>query len=248
MYPLTHIYFARKALGFLDDAVVLGSVAPDIIVVTGLEWRFSHTRGLKFWQHFQQENKALRHFSLGLITHGIEPKGLDYYSDKQYKDFEKGYCFEKARPLVHSVVKACCLPAEDGWWKAHNFVEMGSELYIYEKQPALLTLLRQAHANTALVRQLIGALSPLLGKSELSLQKAFAVFRAAAEEPFELRRMVLRYQRQIIHRYNVAAVDLPACKEIVLKGKELIMPDLEDFFLDVKKLMSPVWKEICDEG
>ncbi|NLJ57069.1 MAG: hypothetical protein GX334_08515 [Firmicutes bacterium] len=249
MYPLTHIYFARKALGFLDDAVVLGSVFPDIIVVTGLDWKLSHTRGLKFWQRCsQQGNKALRNFSLGVITHGIEPKGLDYYSDKQYKDFEKGYCFEKARPLVNSVVKACRLPADDGWWKAHNFIEMGVELYIYEKQPELLALLRQAHANTALIRQLVCTFSPLLGKSKLSLQKAFAVFRAAAEEPFALRRMVLRFQRQVVHRYNVASIDLPACKEIILRGKKLIVPDIEAFFLNVKKMMSPVWKEIWDEG
>lgn len=230
MYPLTHIYFAHKALGFLDDAVVLGSVFPDIIVVTGLDWKLSHTRGWKFWQCFQEGNKDLRNFSLGVVTHGIEPKGLDYYSDKQYKNFEKGYCFEKARPLVNNVVEACCLPAADGWWKAHNFIEMGVELYIYEKQPELLTLLRQAHANTALVRELIRTFSPFLKKSELSLQEAFAIFRAAAGEPVDLRRMVLRYQRQIIHRYNIAAIDLPKCKEIILRGKELIVPDIEYFF------------------
>lgn len=248
MYPLTHIYFARKALGFLDDAVILGSVFPDIIVITGLDWHLCHTRGWVFWQHFQKEDKDLRNFSLGVITHGIEPKGLDYYSDKQYMDFEKGYCFEKARPLVDSVVDACYLPVADGWWKAHNFVEMGVELYIYEKQPELLTLLRQAHANTALVRQLTRSFSPLLNKSELSLQKAFAIFRNAAAEPFDLQRMAMRYQRQVFYRYNITSINLPKCREIILRSKKLIVPDIEEFFQNVKRMMSPTWKEICDKG
>ena len=184
-----------------------------------------------------------------MISHGIEPKGLDYYSDKKYKDFERGYCFEKARPLVNSVVDACYLPADDGWWKAHNFVEMGIELYVYEKQPELLDLLRKAHANTELVRQLISKLSPILNKSDLSLQKAFATFRQfAAEEPLDVRLMALRYQRQVFYSYNIASIDLPKCQEIIQRGKRLVVPDIEDFFKEVKKMMSPIWKEICDEG
>lgn len=251
MYPLTHLYFAQKVLGFLDDATVLGSVFPDMGVVIGLDWNRSHTLGQELWQHFQGEKKDLLNFSLGVLTHGIEPKGLDYYSHKKYRDFERGYCFEKARPLVNGVIEACYLPSGDGWWKAHNFVEMGIELYIYEKQPELLFLLQKALGNAALIRQLVSVLSPFLQKSDFSVQKVFATFRQfVAEEPFDVQLLALRYQRQVFFSHQITSIDLLKCQDIIQKGKKLVIMDIENFFEEVKELMLPIWKEIeiCHEG
>lgn len=247
MYPLTHLYFAEKVLGSLDDKIALGSIFPDITILIGIAWKKSHTLGLELWRHFKEKNNCLINFSLGVITHGIEPRGLDYYSDEKYKDFERGYCFEKARPLVESVVEACYIPSGDGWWKAHNFVEMGIELYIHEKYPHLLPLLLKALENIALIRKLCQDLSFILGKDKADIQKAFLAFRDFVnEEPLDAQLMALRYQKQIYFRHNIEYIDLKKCQSIIEKTRELILSDIEDFFQEVKELMSPLWEKLTN--
>jgi hypothetical protein len=244
MYPLTHLYFAEKVLGPLDDKIILGSIFPDMTILIGIDWNRSHTLGLELWRHLREKNKSLINFSLGVISHGIDPKGLDYYSDEKYRNFEKGYCFEKARPLVKSVVDACYISSGDGWWKAHNFIEMGIELYIYEKHPELLPLLRKSLANIVLVRKLCQELSFILGKDEATLEKIFFAFRKfIEEEPLDAQLLALRYQKQIYFRYNIESIDLMKCQGIIQKGKKLVVSDIEDFFLEVKEQMSPIWKD-----
>ncbi|MDO9534713.1 MAG: hypothetical protein Q7J85_05130 [Bacillota bacterium] len=245
MYPLTHIYFAEKLLGFLDDAAILGSIFPDVAILSGIEWSESHTLGLCLWENFRGKREELVHFSLGVITHGIKPKGLDYYSDEKYRDFEKGYCFEKARPLVDAVVEACNISPDDGWWKSHNFVEMGIELYLYEKQPELLVSLKKALANNNLITILINDLSPVLKKDKDLLEKVFSTFRKfIEEEPLDAQILALRYQKQIYFRHNIEFIDLAKSQSIINRSKELIGVDIEDFFNEVKEQVSPIIKEM----
>jgi hypothetical protein len=211
-------------------------------VLIGIDWNRSHTIGLELWRHLKVSNNCLLNFSLGVISHGIVPRGLDYYSDEKYGNFEKGYCFEKARPLIKSVVDACYITPDDGWWKAHNFIEMGIELYIYEKHPELLSLLRKSLANIVLIKKLCKELSFILGKDEDDLERIFAVFRKFVEEgPFDAQILAARYQKQIYFRYNIEAIDLGKCQSIIQKGKEMIVPDIDNFFRVVKEKMSPIW-------
>jgi hypothetical protein len=245
MYPLTHIYFAEKLFGFLDDAAVLGCIFPDVAILSGMEWGESHTLGLSLWENFQGKREELVHFSLGVVTHGIKPKGLDYYSDEKYRDFEKGYCFEKARPLVDAVVDACNISPDDGWWKSHNFVEMGIELYLYEKQPDLLVSLQKALENDNLIAILINDLSPILKKDKDLLEKVFSTFRKfIQEEPLDAQSLALRYQKQIYFRHNIESIDLAKSQSIINRSKELIGVDIEDFFDEVKEQVRPIINEM----
>lgn len=245
MYPLAHLYFARKALSFADDALLLGSIYPDMAIISGIDWEESHRLGFKLWQHFCRKGRPLAYFSLGVISHGVEPPGLDYYSDEKYGSFEKGYCFEKARPLIDDVIKACFISAGDGWWKAHNFIEMGIELYLFDKFPHLLTLLKRTLNNDGLIKIISRELSYLLGKEESLLEKSFLTFRRfVAGEKLDARLLAQRYQRQIYYRHNIASIDLNSCSDIILEGKKLVAPDIQDFFNDVKRLMLPTWQRI----
>jgi len=248
MYPLTHLYFAEKALGFLDAQVALGSIFPDITVLVGIDWKRSHTLGLKLWKYFKEKNRFFINFSYGVITHGIEPRGLDYYSDEKYRGFERGYCFEKARPLVDSVVEACYIPSGDGWWKAHNFVEMGIELYVHEKNPYLLPLLLKAFENIALIRNLCKDLSLFLEKEKADMEKAFLSFRDfVKEKPLDAQLMALRFQKQIYFRHNIEYIDLKKAQVIIEKAREMIAADIEDFFLEVKEKLSPLLEQLKKE-
>jgi hypothetical protein len=245
MYPLTHLYFVKRVQGYLDDPAALGSIFPDVLILSGIAWKESHTLGNKIWRHFRGKEKDLVHFSLGVITHGIEPKGLDYFSDEKYNDYERGYCYEKAKPLINRVVEACNISAENGWWKAHNFIEMGVELYINEKSPRLLSFLQQVFYNTSLIRKLCKELSPLLHRDADLLEQSLLTFKSFfEEEPLDARLLALRYQRQIFFRHNIESIDLVESRDIIHKGKELVACDIEDFFSEVSESVRHVLDEL----
>ncbi len=129
MYPQTHIYFAEKVLARENDSVALGSVFPDMIIGRYFNHLKAHSRGAEIYRYLRN-NGAFSDFRDGVVTHGFDPKGLDYYGDEKYLDYERGYCFERGRPFVLATVMACNIPYEMGWWKAHNIIEMGVELLV----------------------------------------------------------------------------------------------------------------------
>ena len=75
MYPLTHLFFAKRVLGFLDDPVALGSIFPDVLILSSIGWKESHSLGIEIWRHFRGKEKTWLTF-LWSNYHGIEPKGL----------------------------------------------------------------------------------------------------------------------------------------------------------------------------
>lgn len=242
MYPIAHLYFLELSLKRLNDAAVLGSIFPDLVILSGLDWKTSHSLGEQIWRHFYccGEEKVL--FSLGVISHGIKPHGLDYYSDEKYGTFERGYCFEKARPLVSAVVEACSLSSNDGWWKAHNFIEMGVELYLYNRRPELLSNLRRAFSNSALITSLIHELSPVLKIEKAQLERSFEKFKQfAVDEPIDALTLALRFQKQIYLRHKIESIDINKSRDIIEKGKRMVLSDIETFFQYAKGKMASVW-------
>ena len=244
MYPLTHVYFAHKVLGHIDDATILGSIFPDMVILCGIPWNESHRLGQTLWPHFKNAADPMVPFVMGIITHGIEPRGLDYYSDEQYGVFEKGYCFEKARPLVKQVIEALNIPPENGLWKAHNFIEMGIELYIYDRHPWLPGQVSRAFQNQPLVDRLVTRLSPLLSQRDRPLDHCFSVFsKIIAEDEINAAFLAVRYEKQLNHRHNIESIDVESCQALIERGQQIIEAEVEDFFEDVKKRMAPVWDE-----
>lgn len=242
MYPIAHLYFMELSLKKLDDAAVLGSIFPDMIILSGLDWKTSHSFGEKIWHHFHSRGKEKVLFSLGVISHGIKPRGLDYYSDEKYGSFERGYCFEKARPLVAAVVEACGLSPDVGWWKAHNFIEMGIELYLYDRRPELIANLRKALSNAALIDLLTQGLCPVLQIEKALLEKGFTQFyHFAAEGRIDALAFAKRYQKQIFLRHKIESIDIDRAKCIIEEAKKMVLPDIEDFFRDVREKMNAIW-------
>ncbi len=242
MYPLAHLYFMELVLKRLDDAAILGSIFPDLVILSGLDWKTSHSLGEKIWHHFQNGGEEKILFSLGVFSHGIEPRGLDYYSDEKYGTFERGYCFEKARPLVDAVIEACSLSSSDGWWKAHNFIEMGVELYINRRRPELISNLRRAFSNIALISILSYELSSILKIEKALLEESFARFKQfAQDEPVDARTLALRFQKQIYLRYKIESINISRSRDIIEEGEKIVLQDIESFFQHVKKKMIPIW-------
>ncbi len=245
MYPLAHLYFVARVLGFRGDAAALGSIFPDSVISSGLEWDNSHSLAEILWKHFRGKGKQLEHFSLGVISHGTEPRGLDYFSDEKYKNYERGYCYEKARSLIDDVVDSCYIAPEDGWWKAHNFIEMSVELHLYQKDPSLLSDLRSALGNSSLITYISRKLEMPLGLNRKVLENSFTLFKgfAVEEDNIDTRVLALRFQNQHYFKHSIESIDLQKCQDLIKRGQKIIATDIEDFFEYAREQMKPVWKE-----
>src|SRR5258708_13283257 len=98
-----------------------------------------------------------------VLTHGSEPRGFDWYSDEQYRAplEARGYAFQRGQPLASAAAAACGLAEDQGWWKAHNLVEMAFELTLFAERPACGDHLAVACADTALAKPLPPPLTQL---------------------------------------------------------------------------------------
>lgn len=227
MFPQTHVYFAEKVLGRRSDAITLGSIFPDMMVGAGVEHARAHSLGLELLKMFR-DSEELTDFALGAVTHGISPRGLDYFGDEKYPGFERGYCFEKGRALVEQTIEACNLPERMGLWKAHNIVEMGIEMKI-SCRDQYGQILRRAFNNHNLINRLSSVLSSVTGDGR-RLKKRIAtfpgyieVYRATAESLAGMYRIQM-YAR---HQININTVKVA---HLIETAAGRVEDDLADFF------------------
>ncbi|MFZ5631823.1 MAG: hypothetical protein ACOY40_03180 [Bacillota bacterium] len=231
MYPQTHVYFAEKVLGKMNDAVALGSIFPDMAIGAGVNRDLSHGSGLEILK-FLESSHQLRDFALANITHGVNPSGLDYYGDEKNPPCERGYCFEKGRILVEPTIRACNLPEEMGWWKSHNIIEMGIEMrvstggnygrYLYE-----------AFQNKNLVEEICDRLGAFFGRGfqpflqRLSNFPSYIDLSASTAESLAAKYDYQMYYKHRIH-INVAEV-----AKLISLAAEVVEDDIDEFFRSV---------------
>lgn len=237
MYPQTHVFFAGLVLEKINDATILGSLFPDMIIGPSMGHRKAHSLGAMLLQ--KNLNGAKLDFVRAVITHGIDPPGLDYYGDEKFPGYELGYCFEKARPLVKETVKACNIPPEMGLWKAHNIIEMGIELLISRSGP-YGQMIRRAFANKSLVSHLSQWLSEHVAMDATELQKKITafphyieVFRATPES------LANKYRIQMFtkHRININTTRVA---ELIARAAEMIEEDVNCFWEQASRLIKAV--------
>jgi hypothetical protein len=142
MFPIAHAWLVEQLAPETQPAHYLGCVWPDMLFGGPLTHTQSHRSGLALVRALPAagapEHSALRAFVAGVLTHGIEPHGFDWYSDERYGDAPeeaRGYAFQRGKPLADETAAACGLDAKDGWWKAHNIVEMAFERSLYRDRP-----------------------------------------------------------------------------------------------------------------
>lgn len=239
MFPQTHVYFAGRVLGNINDAIVLGSIFPDMVIGAGVPRDVSHNSGRELLA-FLRDNGKLRDFARGNITHGVNPDGLDYYGDEKNPPFERGYCFEKGRRFIQTTVEACNIPEEMGWWKAHNIVEMGIEMHISQRAP-YGEILRGAFANEDLIEDICHQSGAFFGRDPLPFAGRIASFpdyidlaRATPES------LALKYEFQMYLRHRIR-INTPRVARLIDEAARWVDSDLDDFFdtitCKVKKVM-----------
>ncbi|HAP93253.1 MAG TPA: hypothetical protein DCM26_01350 [Desulfotomaculum sp.] len=227
MYPQTHVYFAEKVFGFLSPALVLGSIFPDIVAGIYPDRQESHGRGAEMLICMQQE-EDLYDFARGVVTHGINPKGLDYYGDEKFLAFERGYCFEKGRPLVEETIRACNLPPKMGWWKSHNIIEMGIELHIKNQDRS--RALAIAFANTSLIDKISEHIARFYATEPSHFRHRIHNFSHYIEiSHITAESLASRYDVQMFTKHRLH-IDTARVARLILRAAETVADDLDDFF------------------
>ena len=228
MFPYTHICFAKDILGDLNNEIILGAIFPDTVIAGFLEHAQTHQRCTDVYNYLTGVG-VFRDFSTALITHGTCPKGLDFYCDEKYLDFERGYAFEMARPLISKVVKCCKLPERMGWWKAHNFIEMAAELWVYNNHSDSYKKLAQALDDHNLILALSQQLALFYGISVTKIALSFPIYGefVVMDEvtPVALAR---KYGKQTAKKHGIN-IDVPGAASVIEEALEIVNQTFLDF-------------------
>lgn len=231
MFPLCHIYFCDRVLDNPSEFEVLGSIYPDAVTSKKLERRITHYNTGKLHGYFMNKHCDMEDFAVGAITHGVDMRGLDFYSDENYPGAVKGYCFEKAKSIADDVVKCCSIPYEWGLWKGHNFIEMAFEIYLNEIDKSLKYRFKNVLENRDIIECVSSNLSNFYNMERDYFEKGFNKFIDFFDyENLNETTMVKRYSIQLKALHGIEDFDLPGAASIIKKAVDMIRYDADDFF------------------
>lgn len=245
MFPLTHIALARQVLAKENRQTVLGSVFPDFAVYLKVGRNMAHEMGPDFFDFCRRYHPGHIDFALGVLTHGTNLPGLDFYADEGYGGKDVGYCFQRGAAIAERVQSVCCLPEDMALWKAHNFIEMSFEVLTAQKSPDLTATVMPYFPQEEEAETFCGrVLGDYLDKP------ASEVFRMFLEVPntfcFDGTNIPLlaeKYLRQLYARHGIVATDVEGAAAIIADGCRLVAPEYEDFMAfcceEVHKSLEP---------
>jgi hypothetical protein len=229
MFPITHIWFSRRVLGYVNNMTVLGSVFPDTVIKCCLAYDQTHNAGWKLYDYFEKQSEEHLDFVRAVITHTVNPKGLDFYGDEQYGDGYKGYCFQKAVEIEKEVIAACNIPEKYGLWKAHNFIEMGIEMNIADSEKGLMDIFNKGLSDTSLIKALSTHLDRYYRLQDRSVADCFNKFINFMElKDLSSIALANRYNIQMQAKHGIN-IDISTCGQIIEKCRAIVQEDFEDF-------------------
>ncbi|MBI2267258.1 MAG: hypothetical protein HYU64_19190 [Armatimonadetes bacterium] len=230
MFPVTHLYVAQRVLGTLNPHIVLGSLFPDMAVAGLMSWNQSHRCGRPFMK-CSSGNGRLAEFGLGILMHGVEPEGLDYYGDEKYEPYDRGVSFEWGKPLIPSVQETCNLPRETAAWKSHNFIEMAIEREIALRNPALCEALASAFKAPSAIVEVSEALGSCFSLDPKRIVRGYDRLQYYIEAwPDAYLKLASKYSLQL------------QAKHQVFVEAEALVPILER----AGKIVSSRWENLLD--
>ena len=142
MQSLTHTYLVLNLVrgdGLnrkQENDLILGSIIPDISELGWGKEKHTHRSG---WE-FLKAHPKYPYFALGMITHGENPRGLDYYTHNP-----KGYLARKKKKvleIIHRYPECWAGLKEDA--AVHKIIEFSVESLIGEKNKGLIRRVNNA--------------------------------------------------------------------------------------------------------
>jgi hypothetical protein len=226
MFPITHIWFAEKVIGYRDSSIILGAIFPDIVIAGSLGYKQTHYCGYELYNYLSSSCSS---FAKAMITHTVYPRGLDFYGDECYRE-NKGYCFQKGQLIVDKVIEVCNIPEEMGLWKAHNFIEMAVELDIADRNQWLYKELRTAFEDSSSIKNAAEPIEKYYNLKRNDIIEAYKVFSQYIEmESYDSNTLALKYDLQMKSKHGIG-IKVEKASELIQSCRTIINADIEEFF------------------
>ncbi|MFH1452728.1 MAG: hypothetical protein ABIH00_01955 [Armatimonadota bacterium] len=229
MFPATHLYILKKILKYPDDLNCLGSVFPDVMTSKRIKWHESHTGALSFYKSLPEHlKKKYIGFFKGYFSHAVDTKGVDYYGDKKYKNFDTGYSFELGKKIEEDALNVCGVRKEASLWAAHNFIEMGVEIILTSEDKTLSPLIYNAVENAP--REIIKFTAQYFKTEENIVKESLDRFLSVIprEAPDEAV-LASKYAKVLKARHGVEKVDLNEVKSLIVEAKNIVKGSYKEF-------------------
>jgi len=173
MNPLTHAHFALEL--FKDeqltqnekDHLIVGSIISDIHISGLIHFQKTHNHGLTFFHSLK--NPLHKYFAFGMITHGEEPNGLDYYTHNG-----NGYIKQKQNLILPLAQKYQKHLGEINNMTAHHLIEFSVDNLVAEKNPSIVPQVLAAFQNPK-IKSAVTAFSYHFGVSERKNRKIISL-------------------------------------------------------------------------
>jgi hypothetical protein len=238
MFPLAHAWLIQRMVPAPRTAHLLGCVWPDMLFGSPLSHTESHRSGALLVEAVNTvpsgpAHDEFRAFVIGALSHGAEPHGFDWYSDEQYGGrpaSERGYAFQQAVPLAEEAARACGVAPEQGWWKAHNLVEMAFEQPLYLAAPSLGASLAEACADEALCIRIARVLAGIFGQPADALSGAMLRFPSVVTfAPATMCPQAETYAYQTRLKHAGSNPDVAALESLIERAQTIIAPTRDEY-------------------
>ncbi|HEY1390827.1 MAG TPA: hypothetical protein VGF38_19995 [Ktedonobacterales bacterium] len=238
MFPLAHAWLIQRLMSAPTPAHYLGCVWPDMLFGSPLSHTESHRSGARLIMALRAlpagpARDEFRAFVMGALSHGTEPHGFDWYSDEEYGGrpaSERGYAFQQGMPLSEDAARASGVAPEQGWWKAHNLVEMAFEQPLYLAMPSLGASLADACADEALCHRIASVLEGIFGHPADLLAGAMLRFPSVVTfAPATPRPQAETYAHQTRLKQTGSSPDVAALETLIERAQAIIPPTRDEY-------------------
>lgn len=238
MFPVAHGWLLAELTDEPSPAAYLGCVWPDMLFDSPLTHPQSHKSGaalLAFARGLPTgpQRDEFTAFTRGVITHGSEPHGFDWFSDEAYGAGgaqARGYAFQRAAPLARRAAAACGVAEDQGLWKAHNLIEMAFERSLFAANPQAAQALAGACADTDLMARIAASLARSFGVERAGLAESMRRYAAMVSlTPTSLDALAQAYALQTRYKHAGAQPDAGALAELIGEAETLIAADRDDY-------------------
>jgi hypothetical protein len=238
MFPIAHAWMIEQCVSDPTLAHYLGCVWPDMLYGSPLTHQQTHREGaplVAYARSLPRGNEAdeFRQFAQGALSHGVEPRGFDWYSDEGYGGLpasERGYAFQRGRQLAERAAAACGVAPDQGWWKAHNLIEMAFERRLYTDHPERGKRIATACADTELVERVSARLAEHVGQPADALAIPMRRFPEIIElRPMTVESLARTYATQTRLRHPGAEPDEEAIAHLLAEAEAIVAPDADEF-------------------
>ena len=257
MFPIAHAWLIQRLVPAPTAAHYLGCVWPDMLFESPLSHAESHRSGARLVEAVNTlpagpARDEFRAFVIGALSHGAEPHGFDWYSDEEYGGrpaSERGYAFQQAVPLAEDAARACSLALEQGWWKAHNLVEMAFEQPLYLASPRLGASLADACADEAVRARIAGVLAGIFGQPAATLAGAMQRFPSVVTfAPATPRPQAETYAHQTRLKHAGSNPDVSALESLIVRAQAIIAPTRDEYLATCARAVGRMIGEMLPGG